>query len=302
MTGVNEASTLPNVLRQRVWSEPNISSATLREPRATVTRSDPLPSDIRESIMDVATFASKVKLCYTSFDLTGLESDLTMSSREIAELTGKEHFHVIRDIKGMLNAIQKDDPGLDHLPCEVKDSRGYVSEYLLNEELTLTLVSGYSVALRNKIVKQWLEMRTLIREQSKVIEKQAATIAKQQADRISWLETENDRADNAVRAARTLLEMVKPETVKLIKKDPELRYHFVEALEAFLADPNVVHELKGLHDNAVADLGNCQDKIKELISFIRFDCVIKPHVKRSLPNCTEELSYQHEKMCYRLFY
>ena len=81
---------------------------------------------------------------------------LTMSSREIAELTGKEHKHVIRDIRVMLEALG-DGPDLDHV-AETKDSRGYTAEIALPKDLTLTLVAGYNVKLRKRIIDRCLEL------------------------------------------------------------------------------------------------------------------------------------------------
>ena len=83
---------------------------------------------------------------------------LTMSSREIAELTGKQHAHVIRDIRAMTDALE-DDPNLDHVR-ETKDSRGYTSEISLPKDLTLTLVAGYNVKLRKRIIDRWLELES----------------------------------------------------------------------------------------------------------------------------------------------
>ena len=82
----------------------------------------------------------------------------TMSSREIADLTGKEISHIHRDIRTMLDAL-KDDPILDHVR-EEKDARGYTSAFHLNKELTLTLVAGYDAKLRLAIIKRWQELET----------------------------------------------------------------------------------------------------------------------------------------------
>jgi len=92
-----------------------------------------------------------------------LESRETMSSREIAELTGKSHPHVIRDIKSILCElydIEKDDPNLVHelkqyISIEI-DCRGYISMICLDKELTLIVTSGYSVKQRQKIVRKAL--------------------------------------------------------------------------------------------------------------------------------------------------
>lgn len=81
---------------------------------------------------------------------------LTMSSREIAELTGKELGHVNRDIRAMLDSLQ-DDPELEHVR-EDQDGRGYTTAFYLGRELTYTLLSGYSVVLRRRVVARWQEL------------------------------------------------------------------------------------------------------------------------------------------------
>ncbi|WP_278492010.1 phage regulatory protein/antirepressor Ant [Acinetobacter gyllenbergii] len=84
-----------------------------------------------------------------------------MSSREISELTGKTHSHVLRDIRQMLDSL--DDPILVHEEYqELKDSRGYTSEFLLNKNLSITLMTGYDVNARHKINKRWQELEAQI--------------------------------------------------------------------------------------------------------------------------------------------
>ena len=82
---------------------------------------------------------------------------ITMTSREIAELTGKELAHVHRDIRAMLDELKKDDPNLDH-PLEDKDSRGYTTGFHLNRELTETLLTGYSASARLKVIRRWHDL------------------------------------------------------------------------------------------------------------------------------------------------
>lgn len=85
------------------------------------------------------------------------DTPLTMSSREIAELTGKQHKDVIRDIRVMLDALQKDGANLRHVR-EDKDARGYTAMFHLNRELTDTLLTGYSIPLRRKVIARWHEL------------------------------------------------------------------------------------------------------------------------------------------------
>lgn len=81
---------------------------------------------------------------------------LTMSSREIAELCDKRHDNVMADIRNMLMQLQIQSP---EFLGDYKDDRGRTYPcYILDKELTMTLVAGYNVTLRNRIVKRWLEL------------------------------------------------------------------------------------------------------------------------------------------------
>lgn len=90
----------------------------------------------------------------------GSDAPQTMSSLEISELTGKRHDHVIRDIRAMLDAL-KDAPDLGHVR-EDKDARGYTAMFHLDRELTDTLLTGYSVPMRRKVVARWHELESRV--------------------------------------------------------------------------------------------------------------------------------------------
>lgn len=75
---------------------------------------------------------------------------------EIAELTGKEHFNVLIDIRKMLSELE-----VTALSFQVsyQDSTGRtLPMFSLPKDLTITLVSGYSVPMRHAIVTRWMEL------------------------------------------------------------------------------------------------------------------------------------------------
>ena len=86
---------------------------------------------------------------------------ISMSSTEIAELTGKQHKNVIRDIRDMLDELQGDGSDLSHVR-EDKDGRGYTINFHLDKELTETLLTGYSIPLRRKVVHRLHELEDSI--------------------------------------------------------------------------------------------------------------------------------------------
>ncbi len=79
-----------------------------------------------------------------------------MSTREIAELTGKRHDHVMVDARNMLEQLGLTSPEFSgHLPDAYGRSQPIFN---LPKDLTLTLVSGYSVPLRHRIVTRLQEL------------------------------------------------------------------------------------------------------------------------------------------------
>lgn len=85
-----------------------------------------------------------------------LNNDITMTSREIAEVTGKKLYHVNRDILAMLNELNLDKSKFGSIYFDNKNRQQV--EYVLDEELTLTLVTGYSIKLRNAVIKRWKQL------------------------------------------------------------------------------------------------------------------------------------------------
>jgi len=84
------------------------------------------------------------------------EGALAMTSREIAKLTGKDHFNVLVDVRKMFDDLGKD--GLKFQAIFSDSMNRPQTEYVLDQELTYTLVTGYSTILRNKVVKRWMEL------------------------------------------------------------------------------------------------------------------------------------------------
>src|SRR5438309_2059972 len=81
---------------------------------------------------------------------------ITMTSREIAELTGKRHDHVLRDAEKMLADLGQTSP---HFWGELPDGYGRPQKIAhLPKRETLILISGYSVELRAVIIDRWQQL------------------------------------------------------------------------------------------------------------------------------------------------
>ena len=85
-----------------------------------------------------------------------ISNNQTMSSLEIAKLTGKRHDHVMRDITNTLGELNINAP---HFWGTYKTKQGNeYGCYNLPKRETLILISGYNIVLRAKIIDRWEEL------------------------------------------------------------------------------------------------------------------------------------------------
>lgn len=82
-----------------------------------------------------------------------------MSSREIAELTGKQHAHVMRDIREMLTQLYGEG-GVSKFGDTHRNEQNGQSYpiFQLPKRETLILVSGYNLTMRAAIIDRWQEL------------------------------------------------------------------------------------------------------------------------------------------------
>lgn len=98
----------------------------------------------------------------------GNSEQKTMSTRIIAELCEKEHRNVKRDSEVMFQGLQLDALNFEHIYLDSMNRQQ--TEYLLDEELTMTLVTGYNIVLRNRVIKRWKELELQASQPSYLIE------------------------------------------------------------------------------------------------------------------------------------
>lgn len=82
----------------------------------------------------------------------------TMTSIEIAEMTDKRHDNVLRDIENIAMSLTSDlSSGLQSTTYTDKSGKPN-KMYVLDEDTTLLLVTGYDVTARMKVIKRWKEL------------------------------------------------------------------------------------------------------------------------------------------------
>jgi Rha family phage regulatory protein len=83
-----------------------------------------------------------------------------ITSREIAELTGKQHAHVMRDIRSLISQLT--DLEFNQSNFGLVDYRAgnnqLRTQYALTKEGSLLLMTGYNVNMRLAVQKRWQEL------------------------------------------------------------------------------------------------------------------------------------------------
>lgn len=134
---------------------------------------------------------------------------LTMSSREIAELTGKRHAHVIRDIEKMLADVGIDEPKFGSVYTDAKGEQRKC--YNLPKNLTINLIAGYRADMRLKIIDRWMELEASqsseIRTKPKRIRKTPFDVAFERCLRVASHFTHLDENQRLLSAARGTKEL-----------------------------------------------------------------------------------------------
>lgn len=166
------------------------------------------------------------------------DQSLTMTSREIAEVTGKQHQHVKRDIERMFSELNEDVSMFGRIYTDSMN-RSQI-EYVLDKEHTECLVTGYSAMLRMKVIKRMHELEEKSRVPQTLPEalRLAADLAEQKAElegKLAIAAPKADFVDSYVEASGL---MGFREAAKLLKvKENDFRL--------FLMDNYIMYKLAG---------------------------------------------------------
>lgn len=91
--------------------------------------------------------------------LMAMNNEVTMSSREIAELVGKEHKHVMRDLRVLSEQLGDMFEGVVQTWTHPQNKQQY-EEYAIKRDTCITLLTGYDSVSRMRVIKRWQELES----------------------------------------------------------------------------------------------------------------------------------------------
>lgn len=98
-------------------------------------------------------------------DLQIIGSKETMTSREIAEITGKRHSDVMRDIRTLSEQVKESNECIFALVEYIDEKGENRPMYSLSKKECLLLASGYKPMLRLAIINRWEELEKTLKLQ-----------------------------------------------------------------------------------------------------------------------------------------
>lgn len=145
-----------------------------------------------------------------------LEVKSTMSSLEIAELTGKRHDAILRDIR---NLLSQGINAHNFVEVEYLDKKGETRpSFNLTKKGCLILASGYNAKLREKIIDRWEELETEKRNGGYQVPssfREALLLAAQQQEQIEQQQKQIEQKQATIEA----------QTSELKKQAPKVEYY-----------------------------------------------------------------------------
>ena len=169
---------------------------------------------------------------------------LTMTSLEIADLTGKRHGDVMRDIRAMMDVLQQnaDLRSVCISSTYVGDNEQRYPQYELDKDTSLTLLLGYDVAARMRVIKRWQELEAKQGPALPQTMAQALRLAAEQAEHIEVQEAQLREAAPKVEYVDRYVAANGAQGFRLVAKllnanEPEFRL--------FLQDKKIMYRLGG---------------------------------------------------------
>ena len=126
---------------------------------------------------------------------------LTMSSREIAGYTEKQHKNVKRDIEKMFVELELDVLKVERIYLDSINRKQ--TEYLLDRDQTDCLLTGYSAKARMTVIKRWKELEEAQKPQLPQSFSEALQLAANQAKQIEEAAPKVEFHDKVVNDAAT---------------------------------------------------------------------------------------------------
>jgi len=200
-----------------------------------------------------------------------------MSSREIAELTQKEHKNVKRDCEVMFADLELDVLRFERIYFDSMNREQ--AEYVLPSDLVLTLVTGYSIKLRHAVVTR---LKSL-----------------EESDRNSYVQSSS--------VSQSSILEIKAETEKLLNKINSLTFsgRTINAIESENSrlESKILHIVgqNGCHGMTFGVICNRLRKTpKDIVKLVLSQMVVKNLIKKSTyinkPNLRSIDCYHHVEM------
>lgn len=168
-----------------------------------------------------------------------------MTSREIAELTGKQHQHVKRDIENLLTELQINVSSFGRIYLDTMNREQ--TEFALDRDLTENLLMGYSAPLRRAVLARLRELEELAKPVAPVatIPPNYATALRLAADQAEEIAAQREQLQLAAPAVAFVEKFVDSTGLKGFRQVCKLLNANEAEFRLFLEAKKIMYKLGG---------------------------------------------------------